>query len=140
MTDSLELALAEETVDAIQTKPYAAVTSSTSIAEAVHQLANLEIACVLVMENGKLTGIFSNRDVLDKVADRFHQVKDHPVSEVTTSNPIFVYESDSAAAALHVMAVSGYRHVPVVDVNDQPVGIVSPQRVLEFLRQHFDSS
>ena len=139
-TDPLEVALVEKTVEAIQSQPYAAVTPTTSIAEAVHQLANLEIGCVLVVENGKLVGVFTNRDVLDKVADRYDEIKDHPVSEVTTSSPIYVYETDSAAAALHVMAVSGYRHVPVISVKDELVGIVSPQRVLEFLQSHFEDA
>jgi CBS domain-containing protein len=140
MTDPLEVALADETVAAIQTQPFAAVTPNASIADAVARLANLEVGCLLVAENGKLFGVFSNRDVLDKVADRYDQIKDRAVSEVTTSNPIFVHETDSAAAALHVMAVSGFRHVPVMNLNDEPVGIVSPQRVLGFLREHFQAA
>lgn len=139
-TDPLEVALAEETVAAIQSQPFAAVTPNSSIAEAVAQLADLEIGCLLVAESGKLVGVFSNRDVLDKVADRYEQIKDRPVSEVTTANPVFVHESDSAAAALHVMAVSGFRHVPVMNLDDEPVGIISPQRVLGFLREHFQAA
>jgi CBS domain-containing protein len=50
---------------------------------------------------------------------------------------VFAYETDSAGAALSVMAVSGFRHVPVLDVDDKIVGIVSPPRVTAFLQQHF---
>lgn len=137
--DPLEVALTEETVDSIQSQPFAAVAPDATIGEAVAQLARLEVACLLVTDQGQLRGVFSNRDVLDKVAGRYNQIKDRPVSEVTTSNPIYVYDTDSAAAALHVMAVSGYRHVPVLDVHDTPVGIVSPQRVLGFLQRHFNN-
>ena len=50
-----------------------------------------------------------------------------------TEEPVYVYRSDPVAAAICVMAVSGYRHVPVVDPDLRPVGIVSPQRVLDFV-------
>lgn len=139
-TDPLEAAIIEETVEAIQSQPFASITPDTSIAAAVEQLAKLEIGCLLVAEANKLVGVFSKRDVLDKVADRYEEIKNRPVSEVTSSNPIYVYDTDSAAAALHVMAVSGFRHVPVMNVNDELVGIVSPQRVLAFLQERFEAA
>jgi len=139
-TDPLEAAIVEETVEAIQSQPFASVTPDTPIGAAVDQLAELEIGCLLVAEANKLVGVFSKRDVLDKVADRYEEIKNHPVSEVTSSNPIYVYDTDSAAAALHVMAVSGFRHVPVMNVNDELVGIVSPQRVLAFLQERFEAA
>lgn len=139
-TDPLEAAIIEETVEAIQSQPFASVTPDTSIAAAVEQLAKLEIGCLLVAEGKKLVGVFSKRDVLDKVAGRYEEIKNRPVSEVTSSNPIYVYDTDSAAAALHVMAVSGFRHVPVMNVNDELVGIVSPQRVLAFLQERFEAA
>jgi CBS domain-containing protein len=81
-------------------------------------------------------GVFSDRDVLDRIALEYEQVKDRPVSEFMTTDPIYAYESDSAAAALSIMAVSGVRHVPVTNIDQKVVGIVSPQRVTEFLRKH----
>ena len=63
-------------------------------------------------------------------------MKDRPVGELMTTNPIYAYESDSAAAALSIMAVSGVRHVPVTNIERKVVGIISPQRVTEFLRKH----
>ena len=83
--------------------------------------------------------MFSDRDALDKVALEYDEVKDQPVSEVMTANPIYIYESDPSAAALSVMAVSGYRHVPILDAHDNLAGIVSPQRLTEFLQKFFVS-
>ena len=68
--------------------------------------------CLLVEEEGRLVGVFSDRDVLKKVALEYDQMKDTPVSELMTKEPVFVYESSRSAAALSVMAVSGFRHVP----------------------------
>jgi CBS domain-containing protein len=101
----------------------------------VKALADLEVSCLLVAKDGKLVGVFSDRDVLDRVALEYDQVKDRPVGELMTTDPVYAYEADSAAAALSIMAVSGFRHVPVTDINQNVVGIVSPQRVAEFLRK-----
>lgn len=137
--DPLEQALADETVATLQTTPYAAVTPATSVAEALKKLVGDQIACLLVEEDGKLVGVFSDRDVLDKVALEWDATKDRPVRDLMTSDPVYVYDTQPASAVLTVMAVSGYRHVPVVDVNRNVRGIVSPQRVTRFLREHFTS-
>ncbi len=135
-SDPLERALHDESVAEIKATPFECISPETTIQRAVELLASLNVACLLVSENEQLVGVFSDRDVLDRVALEYEAIKSHPVREVMTSNPIYVYESDSAAAALAVMAASGYRHVPLVDLDNHPVGIVSPQRVLMFLRKH----
>lgn len=134
--DSLEQALAEEPVGVIQHEPYTAISASMPVGEAIGVLASMHVSCLLVQEDDKLVGIFSDRDVLDRVTLEYSQVEDAPVSEVMTTDPVFVYDSQSAAAALSVMAVSGYRHVPVLDSKKDIVGIISPQRVTGFLKQH----
>jgi len=134
--DPLQEALAEQTVAAIQSRPYAGVPPETTIEDAVGKLAGLHVACLLVEREGTLLGVFSHRDVLDRVGLEYESIKQQPVSTVMTSNPIYVYETDSAAAALAVMAAAGYRHVPVLDLDDRLVGIVSPQRVTDFLEQN----
>ena len=135
-TDPLERALAEETVAAIQSTPYASVTADASIEEAVQELASLHVACLLVEEDGKLLGVFTHRTVLDRVVLEYEDIKQKPVREVMATNPVFVYETDSSAAALAVMAVVGYRHVPVLSTDEKILGIVSPQRITAFLMQH----
>lgn len=134
--DPLEKALAEESADSIRHEPMATIAPDVSIKDAVQQLVELEHACLLVQQGGKLMGVFSHRDVLDRAALEYDEIKDHPVSEVMTNDPVYVTDTDSAAAALSVMAIAGYRHVPVVDSKDELVGIISPQRVAGFLEKH----
>ncbi len=135
--DAVEKALIEEPVSAIQGEPFSTITPETTIAEAINKLTLNHIACLMVEKEGKLVGVFSDRDALKKVALDFDKIKDHPISDVMTSDPIFVHDTDSSAAALTVMAVNGYRHVPVIDADQNIVGIVSPQRVTLFLQDHF---
>ena len=135
--DPLEQALAEQSVMAIQHEPFSAVPQEMPVCEAVQKLASMHAACLLVEQDGQLVGVFSDRDVLNSVALEYDQVKDLPVSEVMTPQPVFVFESDSSAAALAVMADSGYRHVPILDLQHKITGIVSPQRVTGFLHSYF---
>ena len=111
--DPLERALATEPVSAIQAQPFVTIPPQATVEEAMTKLVDLSIACLLVEEDGKLLGVFSERDALNKVALEYEQVKDRPIREFMTSSPIYVFNTDSSAAALSVMAATGYRHVPV---------------------------
>lgn len=133
----LERALAEETVAAIQSTPYVSIPPEMPIHEALGRLAALHVACLLVEKDDRLVGVFTDRDALDQVALEFDEVKDQPVSSVMTKDPVYVNDSDSSAAALSVMAVSGYRHVPVLGLDGKTLGIASPQRITAFLQRYF---
>ena len=133
--DAIQEALAEETVAAIRSRPYAEIPPDNTVYSALQALAGLKVASLLVVEKGRLVGVFTERDVLERVALRFHEVKDRPVREVMTANPVVVFESDPAGAALSAIAVAGFRHVPVANVNNAVVGVISPRRVFEFLRK-----
>ena len=74
-SDALQEALAEETVAAIRSRPYAEISPDKSIYSALQALAGLKVASLLVVENGRLVGVFTERDVLERVALRFHEVK-----------------------------------------------------------------
>lgn len=133
--DPLERALAERTVAAITHQPSVCIGPEQPVREAIDALAGLEVACLMIVEENRLLGIFSEWDVLQKVASRHGDLADRPVRDVMTENPVFVYETDSVASTLAVIARCGYRHVPVLDLQERVVGIVSPQRISCFLQE-----
>ena len=53
-----------------------------------------------------------------------------------TPNPVCVYETDNAAKAINVMAVGGFRRVPVLNVEDRVIGIIGPKRTVRFLQDY----
>ena len=134
--DALEESLSENTVAEIRHSPHTTIRPHQTVAEAIQLLAAQHVSCLLVEQEGKLMGVFSDRDALNKAALEPENMQ-RPVREVMNANPTYVYDQDPVAAALCVMAVAGYRHVPVLDLNEKVVGIVSPQRVTEFLSTHF---
>ncbi len=138
--DPVEQALHEETVASLQSQPLTCVSGDTTVRDTMKLMVGREIACVLVEEAGVLAGVFGDRDVLDRVALEYDEVIDGPVRNVMSRDPVSVLDDDNAAKVLTVMAVSGFRHVPVVTRDGKPVGIVSPQRIAHFLSQHLEES
>ncbi len=132
----LQRVLAEELAGGIECRPYKTIDAGASIREAVKTLGETKVSSLLVVEADKVVGIFTERDVLEKVAEDYPTLADSPVSQVMTSDPTVVYESDPAAAAVAAIAVAGHRHVPVLKVDSSLLGIVSPRRFIQFLDQH----
>lgn len=135
---AVEAALAESTVDTMQSRPYAEINSTTPVRLAIHALHGLKVSCLLVVENEKLVGIFTERDVLERVAEQYQNLAHRPISEVMTTNPMVVYAHNPAGTALAAIAAAGYRHVPVVEADGKVAGIVSPRRVFSYLETHFE--
>jgi CBS-domain-containing membrane protein len=136
--DDLERSLCEQPITGLQTAPFDTISPQTAMADAVRQMVELDIACLMVAEGDRLVGVLSERDVLTKAAEDWERFKQLPVAEVMTPDPVSVYETDSPAKALNIMAVGSFRHVPILDVDERVVGIVGPRRVTRFLRGYFE--
>lgn len=127
-TSALESVLADQAVAALEPKQPLMVATSTTVQAAVAQMGQHKIGCLLVGQDGSLVGILTERDILNKAQDL-----SQPVSELMTAQPDTVTVDDSIAYALHAMHLGGYRHIPVVDEQERPVGIISVRDVLRFL-------
>lgn len=126
--------LVETPVAAIRHLPIVRIDHSTTVRDAVRILAETGTACALVFEGERLVGVFTERDVLERIAERFERVADLAVDVVMSSDPLVVHDTDPAGAALGAIAIAGYRHVPVLDAAGTVVGVVSPRRVFDFLQ------
>jgi CBS domain-containing protein len=115
-----------EHLDAIAVGEPPTVEPTTSAARAVARMHDEGIDCLLVMYEGRLVGIFTERDAVLKLADKRLELFD--VRDVMTRDPVVLRPDDSLAVAIHKMAVGGFRHVPVMD-GDRPIGIVAARDV-----------
>lgn len=138
--DEMERSLCEDRVDQMQVRPFAAVESGKTIEQTMRLMCDQNIASVAVTEDGRLVGMFSERDVLNKVVDRYEQIKNHAIREVMTPNPMAVYESDPPAKAINLMAVGGFRHLPILDIEDRVVGMLGPRRITDYIRKHLQKT
>jgi CBS domain-containing protein len=98
------------------------VEPSAALAEAASAMHGRGVGAVLVVEDGRLTGILTERDMLRAVATG-HQ-PDEPVSEWMTHHPETIESSDTTEHAGVLMIHGGFRHLPVVD-GGELVGILS---------------
>jgi len=108
------------------------VEPTVALRDAVQHMAGASIGCLLVVESGSLIGIITERDVLNKISDDASNL-DVDVREFMTPDPITIRSQDSIAYALHAMVLGGYRHMPIVDENSTPAGIISVRDILRFL-------
>jgi len=135
-SDDLERALCEGTVADVGPMSIATASPIDTIESAVIRMAELDVGCLLILETDRLVGIFTQSDLLRRVIDRYDLIKGTLLRDVMTPDPAFVRNTDSPAKAINLMSTGGFRHVPVLDVDDRVVGIIGPRRVTQYLRQH----
>ncbi|NOY52660.1 MAG: CBS domain-containing protein [Deltaproteobacteria bacterium] len=102
-----------------------------SVAEAIEQLVEHEIGALIVTDNGKPVGVFSERDVLTtwvRKGDRMF--RDIKVQEVMTGNMIVVEPKDDLCYVMNVMVKNRIRHLPVVE-DHHLVGVLSIRDVVK---------
>ena len=111
------------------------IDATATVADAVKSMNDHHTGCVLVGKDGKLVGIFTERDVLTK---DFFRADSHTVAveTVMTKNPETLEADNSIAFALNKMSVGGYRHIPIVE-GAKPVGVLSVRDVVDFLVELF---
>ena len=123
----------------LQTKGNAVYTVSpgTSVYEALEELENNNMGSLVVVENGKLIGIFTERDYARKVILKGRSSKDTQVRDIMTERPIFVTPDATIEECMQLMSSKSFRHLPVLD-NDQLVGVISISDLVKFIIREKD--
>jgi CBS domain-containing protein len=109
-------------------KPVTA-SADITVAAAARLMKEHRIGALLVLHDGRLAGIFTERDALFRVIAEGRDPKKTRIAEVMTANPRTIAPDRPFGHALHLMHEGGFRHVPVVD-NGRPVGVVSARDAL----------
>jgi len=104
------------------------VSPGDPVALAVHSMRKYGTECVLVRENGRITGILTERDILMKAAGEKADLTALAVRDIMTADPVILREDDTLAVALHKMSIGGFRHIPFV-ASDRETLLVSIQDV-----------
>lgn len=108
-----------------------------SVAEVAARMGERRVGCALVVSNGKVSGICSDRDIIQKVISTGADPTAVRVEEIMTADPECLRPDDTVAFTLHMMEVGGYRHVPLINDEYEPVGIVSVENIVEHIVEHF---
>jgi len=109
-----------------------------TVADAVAVMTAGGHGCVVVVEDGQVVGIFTERDVLTRIVARNLAPAEIRLADCMTPNPECLQPEDEMAYALHMMVVGNFRHVPVVDDGYAPVGIFSARDLQREVVGHFE--
>ena len=138
---SISPAVFDDRVDVLVPAAPICLRDSAMVTDAAHRMVSARQAAVLIVDaSGRLTGIFTERDLLTRVVGRGLDPKTTPLSAVLTPNPEVLSVTDRVAYAVHCMSVAGYRTVPLVDRDRKPVGIVTVSDVIHWLASYFPTT
>src|ERR1700736_2438597 len=114
--DRVERSLMEDPVGALQPRAPITVRPTATVQEAIRTMLDRNLGALLVVDSdGKLLGIFSERDLLTKVAGLHESYAELPVAQFMTANPETVTAEDTLAFAIHKMDIGGFRHLPILE-------------------------
>ena len=128
------LHLSAETVEHLDKLPALCVEPGLTVREVLKQLKARRRSSVLVCHDGRLVGIFTERDALKLMAEDADL--DVPVETVMARDPVVVTPGDSVGQAIAKMSEGGYRRLPVVDRCGVPTGVLSVRQILHYLVEH----
>jgi len=100
------------------------VTTSSTVYDALSAMAEKNIGALVVVDDGALAGILSERDYARKVVLVGKLSRDTPVGDIMTPDPVTVTSDTSVRSCMEVMTDNRFRHLPVVDDGDL-VGLIS---------------
>ncbi|MFZ5870434.1 MAG: CBS domain-containing protein [Actinomycetota bacterium] len=121
-----------DAVSRLMSWPVASVAMTATLREVTEALAANEIGAAVVYSGDHFVGVVSERDVSTHIADGANP--DHLlVEEMVTLGPVTVSPNDTVLAAARAMLDAGVRHVPVVNDEDDVVGMVSLRDVAAVL-------
>jgi CBS domain-containing protein len=120
-------------------RPPLVTTADAPLRDAVQLMRDHRVGCALVVDgSGRLVGIVTERDLLLKL-DAATELS-RPVGDLMTGDPETLSADDPIAYALNRMADGGYRHVPLVDADGRPTGMVSVKDVVHYLADSFPAT
>ena len=135
----LEQGLQQEKVMHLDLNEYTVVDCEVTIRETVERMREAENHCAFVTREGKLAGIFTDRDILRRVVAA-NEGWDGAIEHVMTADPLTVKNTDAADKALALMDEKHFRNVPVVNDSGEIVGNLTHYSIIKYLSDRFPES
>ncbi|MBC7975805.1 MAG: CBS domain-containing protein [Myxococcales bacterium] len=130
-------ALASAKVGALSPRPHARVAAGDAMWKVVAEMKTQGRGAVLVEDDGVLVGIFTERDLLNRI-DHSDTLWSHVVvRDVMTPQPMVIRAADSLSEALRRLTQGHRRHLPIVDDRGHVAGLISIRDILTFIAERF---
>jgi CBS domain-containing protein len=137
----MELArnLKVESVSRLRPTPPRCLGPERTVAEGVALMRQSGVGCLLICRGEELFGIFTERDLLRRVL-AVNLPLSTPLAAVMTPDPVVVRPKEPIGVAVRHMQQGGLRHLPVVDEQGRPLGVLSAKRIVHYLVEHFPAT
>ena len=129
--ESLERSVMEDDIRQLE-QEFLGVSPDTPAIEVIKKMKAAGLGCALVIDDGKLIGIFTERDLLNKLTGEDASSPNSAVKDLMSVNPETLNETDSVATALNKMSMGRYRHIPVRKA-DGTYSVTSIKHVLKYI-------
>jgi CBS domain-containing protein len=118
--------------------PAPQASPETTVAAAVSIMKQRHAACLLVTSGSDLVGIFTERDLLNRVMAEGRSLHETTLSDVMTPKPESLCLDDGIAFGINRMALRGFRNIPILDGEGHPVGVLGIRDVIKHLHTLLD--
>ena len=124
--------------DVVSSRKPLTAPPKTTVAEAARLMKQEHVGALMIVESGRLAGIFTERDAVFRVLAESRDPKSTHVADVMTAKPQTIAPDKIVGHALLMMYEGGFRHVPVVE-HGRPVGMISARDALGPELEEFQS-
>jgi CBS domain-containing protein len=111
------------------------IDASTTVLDAVETMVEGNVGALIVTDGGRLTGIVTERDYLRRVTLEGRDERTTPVREIMSAPFVYIGPDATIDECMAIMTERRFRHLPVLDEDDELVGIVSIGDVVKFQSQ-----
>ena len=108
------------------------ISPDSSVYDALEELEEKNLGGLVVVENGKLIGVFTERDYARKVILKGRSSKETIVRDIMSSRPIFVSPDNTIDDCMQLMSDKHIRHLPVLE-NDKLIGVISISDIVRYI-------
>jgi CBS domain-containing protein len=114
------------------------VPPDVTLTDAIRMLGERKIGAVLVMKEGRIEGILSERDIVRVLGERGAGALAEPVSAVMTRKVVSCRPSDTVAGIMEMMTLGKFRHLPVLE-DGRVVGLISIGDIVKHRVQEYEA-
>ena len=126
-------------VSSLELRKSICIPGDTSIAACLQLMKDERIGCLLITEDKKLVGIFTERDIIRRIVGKKLSHENIDVQDYMTSDPDALMLDAPLAFALNYMVLGGYRHVPIVDEDNKPEACLSIKDIVKHIGNYYFS-
>lgn len=124
--------------DAIERQRIISLPASEMVSEAARLIAKHHVGAILVVNEGRLEGILSERDIVTRVVAVGRNPNQTAIEDVMTANPEIISPYATAEEALNLMRLKGFRHLPIVG-EGKLLGIISLRDLYATIKEDLEN-